>query len=69
VSAQVGNTIQLSTLTLWVDDQVIATFNDQHTTARTLWTLEPGTHTFTARGVDRNRRELVSPAVTITVFP
>ena len=69
VSAQVGNTIQLSTLTLLVDDQVIATFNDQPATARTLWTLEPGTHTFTARGVDRNGRELVSPAVTITVFP
>jgi len=69
VSAQVGNMVQLSTLTLLVDDQVIAAFNDQHAAARTWWTLEAGTHTFSARGVDRNGRELVSPTVTITVFP
>jgi hypothetical protein len=69
VSAQVGDDIQLSTLTLWVDDQVIATFNDQPANARTLWPLEPGRHTFTARGMDRNGRELASPPVTITVLP
>ena len=69
VSAQAGNTVQLSTLTLLVDDQVIAAFNDQPATARTLWTLEPGAHTFTAHGVDRNGREVISPPVTITVLP
>jgi hypothetical protein len=69
VSVQVGNDVQLASVTLLVDDQIIATFNDQPATVRTLWTLEPGTHTFFARGVDRNGRELVSPTVTITVLP
>jgi hypothetical protein len=36
---------------------------------RSLWTLQPGAHTFTARGVDRNGQELVSPPVTIIVLP
>jgi 1A family penicillin-binding protein len=67
VSAQVGDGIQLSSLSLWADDQIIATFNEPP--YRALWTLEPGPHTFTARGVDHNGRELVSPAVTITVLP
>jgi hypothetical protein len=69
VSAQVGNMIQLATWALWVDGQVIATFSDPHTPARAWWTLEPGTHTFTARGVDRDGREWISSAVTITVCP
>jgi membrane peptidoglycan carboxypeptidase len=67
VSARVGEGIQLSSLSLWMDDQLIATFNEPQ--YRTLWTLEAGIHTFTARGVDRSGRELVSPAVTITVLP
>jgi 1A family penicillin-binding protein len=69
VSAQAGNNIQFDSVTLLVDSQAIATFNDQPATVRTLWTLEPGTHIFTARGVDRNGREVVSPPVTITVLP
>ncbi len=67
VSARVTEGLQLSTLTLYVDDQAIATFSELP--YRALWTLEPGTHTFTARGVDRLGREWVSPAVTITVWP
>jgi membrane peptidoglycan carboxypeptidase len=67
VSAQAGDGIQLTTLTLWVDDQLLATFREPP--YRALWTLEPGRHTFTARGADRNGRELVSPPVTITVLP
>ncbi len=67
VSAQAGDGIQLTTLTLWVDDQLIATFREPP--YHVLWTLEPGMHTFTARGADRNGRELVSPPVTITVLP
>jgi hypothetical protein len=64
-----GDGVQLSSLTLWADDQIIATLTDPPPTARTLWTLQPGTHTFIARGVDRNGHEVVSPAVTITVLP
>jgi hypothetical protein len=69
VSARVGDGIQLVSLSLWVDDQLVATFAEPLLTTRTLWTLQPGTHTFIARGVDRNGREWVSPAVTITVLP
>jgi hypothetical protein len=58
---------QLSSLTLWADDQVIATLTEPP--YRTLWTLQPGPHTFVARGVDQNGRELASPLVTITVLP
>jgi hypothetical protein len=69
VSAQVGDGIQLVSLSLWVDVQIIATFSEPPTVARVLWTLQPGAHTFSARGVDRNGREWVSPPVTITVLP
>jgi len=69
VSARAADGVQLSSLTLWVDDQRIATFDEPPPTARTLWVLQPGTHTFIARGVDRSGQELVSPAVTITVLP
>ncbi len=69
VSALTGDGVQLASLTLWADDQIIATLTDPPPAARTLWTLQPGTHTFIARGVDRSGRELVSPAVTITVLP
>ena len=67
VSALAGDGIQLSSLTLWADDQAIATFTEPP--YRSLWALEPGSHTFVARGVDRNGRELVSPSVTVTVLP
>lgn len=67
VSARVGDGIQLSELTLWMDDQMITAFREPP--YRALWTLEPGTHTFTARGVGRNGQELVSPPVTIIVLP
>jgi hypothetical protein len=67
VSALTGDGVQLASLTLWADDQIIATLTDPP--YRTLWTLEPGAHTFIARGVDRSGREVVSPSVTITVLP
>jgi len=67
VSALTGDGVQLVSLSLWADDQVIATFTEPP--YRTLWALQPGTHTFIARGVDRSGRELASPAVTITVLP
>jgi len=54
-------------LTLWVDDQMITAFREPPYHA--LWTLQPGAHTFIARGVDRNGQERVSPPVTITVLP
>ncbi len=69
VSARVADGNQLVSLALYVDGQVIATFSDPPATIREMWILEPGTHTFTARGVDRSERERVSPAVTITVLP
>ena len=69
VSARTGDGVQLSSLTLWADDQMIATFTEPPPAARTLWTLQPGAHTFVARGVDRSGRELVSPSVTVTVLP
>jgi hypothetical protein len=52
-----------------VDGQAIATFSDPPATVREMWILLPGTHTFMARGVDRNGRELISPEVSITVLP
>jgi hypothetical protein len=67
VSALTGDGVQLSSLTLWADDQVIATLTEPP--YRTLWTLQPGPHTFVACGVDQNGRELASPPVTITVLP
>jgi len=67
VSAQAGDGIQLASLSLWADDRLIATFTEPP--YRAMWTLEPGTHVFTARGVDYSGRELISPAVTITVLP
>jgi len=67
VTAQAGHDAHLHSVTLLVDGQVIATFGDQP--YRALWTLEPGAHTFTARGVDRDGRAVVSPPVTITVLP
>jgi len=69
VSARAGDGVQLVSLSLYVDDRSIATFDDPPATVRELWTLQPGTHTFTARGVDRSGREWASPAVTITVLP
>jgi len=69
VSARVADGIQLVSLALYVDGRVIATFRDPPATIREMWILEPGPHTFTARGVDRSEREMVSPAVTITVLP
>jgi membrane peptidoglycan carboxypeptidase len=69
VSARVADGIQLVSLALYVDGRAIATFSDPPATAREMWILEPGTHTFTARGVDRSGREWVSPAVSITVLP
>ena len=69
VSARVADSIQLVSLALYVDGRAISTFSDPPATVREMWILEPGTHTFTARGVDRSGRELVSPAVSITVLP
>jgi hypothetical protein len=69
VSARVADGIQLVSLALYVDGRVITTFRDPPATIREMWILEPGTHTFTARGVDRNGGELVSPPVTITILP
>jgi hypothetical protein len=69
VSARPGDGVQLAQLTLWVDGELIATFSEPLPAASALWTLEPGTHTFIARGVDQNGRELASPPVTITVLP
>jgi penicillin-binding protein 1C len=67
VSALAGEGIQLASVSLWADDQVIATLTEPP--YRSLWALEPGAHTFVARGVARNGREVVSPSVTITVLP
>jgi membrane peptidoglycan carboxypeptidase len=67
VSALAGEGIQLASVSLWADDQVIATLTEPP--YRSLWALEPGVHTFVARGVARNGREVVSPSVTITVLP
>jgi hypothetical protein len=69
VSARVADDLQLVSLSLYVDGRAIATFSDPLATVREMWTLEPGTHMFTARGMDRSGRELVSPAVSITVLP
>jgi hypothetical protein len=67
VSARAGDGVQLASLSLWVDGQFIATFTEPP--YRALWVLQPGTHTFIARGVDQNGRKLASPPVTITVLP
>jgi len=67
VSALAGEGVQLVSLSLWADDQIIATITEPP--YRSLWALEPGVHTFIARGVDRNGREVVSPSVTVTVLP
>jgi len=67
VSALAGEGVQLVSLSLWADDQIIATLTEPP--YRSLWTLQPGAHTFVARGVDHSGRELVSPSVTVTVLP
>jgi hypothetical protein len=67
VAAQAGNNAQFDSVMLLVDGQSIATFSAPP--YRALWTLDPGAHTFSARGVDRNGREVTSSLVRVTVLP
>lgn len=67
VAARAADGVEVMSVTLLVDGQVLAAFDGAAATYRALWTLQPGVHTFAAQGVDRAGRILASAPVTITV--
>ncbi len=67
VSARPADGVEVASLTLLVDGQPLMAFDSALGVYRTLWTLTPGVHVFSAHGLDRAGQVLASAPVTITV--
>jgi penicillin-binding protein 1C len=65
VQAIAADGVQIARLTLFVDGQIIGTFDS--VPVRTLWTLSPGKHVFTVEAIDRQGNKLIGEPVTIAV--
>jgi penicillin-binding protein 1C len=65
VSARAPNNVTISEVTLYVDGALLRSFRAPP--YRTFWTLQPGEHTFVARGRTADGRPLESEAVRVLV--
>jgi membrane carboxypeptidase/penicillin-binding protein len=65
VSAYLGRDGSLREVTLWADGQLLAEFTTPP--YKTLWQLEPGVHSFWAKGISTRDEQIKSDEVQVTV--